>query len=1602
MIYKHEQDQIENKFNSICKEIEKCKGIFSKLDKIYDYLNTFEPRGNTQIIATLNNLLNRLRGKNISDIENENFRESLYNYDDLVKKSENVKYKESYFFMKLYEEIKKEKELRCNDIQLLKETINLYQISMKKVINYRNENFLKIPHIDILLQLFQNKRKEKEINSELELMSKEFKNDIDKLNNELDEDQKVTIEAIKSNINNFAYYKKIKDYLESYKFLITLFKELSNKQDYQETELTESLIQKVNEFSSENIKSEDVEKGKQLLLKNGIDIEKDNEDPFNQFLLKIIGKKDEIKFCVGKTDEEIKNLNEFLQDRQSEVGSLQPEDFDDFIGSKKYVNEVIQSNFVNDKELVNNLKEFFKRDKLFIIKFNNYLEKYGEIKELYEDSLTNKSEITKSIIQQLMERSSILIKKDGNTLKFVGEYGEKNVKFDLKLLLELKNKALFSQNTIKEDEKYKEQITKFNDIVKKLHNLSETVNNLILSGYPFDIKIQLKIQTDELKNDDAERKTAKEIIKKYEDLSALFEKEIVKAYQNKPLIRFLYGPLFLSVLEHIKKNKEILFLLKAISNGKISEIPPYGQFQITDGADYSEIFNTISDYLDECLLINRLNVKKILESNRLIKKKVGLYRIAVFQNIEKNLLTLYRQLTGNYPLTNTVLICNEYTSYEEIKAFLYLSFKSDQPVLFCLLGIEKLDYEKRIKSIKLISKFHNVYGAEMRACLVILYMKDSDMKGPLSKIIPDNRMISLDENEEGEAKLDMNNIEIYTSERAGFGKTEEIRTKIKEENRNYIYFPIGGVFTRKEVIKRLIESGIPQNNVKNYVIHFDLNETNLTELVQEILLKILILKKLDINEQIFYFGNELNLKIELPNAFDNYMEKFPLLKLFKNTSLTALKPLKIPPNIEKIGDDDIQIVANTLKSFKDGSIGHKNIDFESTSLLDNNTCQNLIDEYIKNKENDYNYYQKINFIKLLSIEFTMLKDSFVLDPQNFQNNIQKNTISESRKQIVQSILDSSVFFTKGPYDKLIQSQKLSQKNYDVYDEEKLNQQALESLEQIKDNVTFDSVPATLFFFNADKCSFTAITKQPKGSAEYSKFYNLINTQSMLGGEKKDLTNYANQNHLFYLNELKNILGLPEMLLDEQEILELNKKIREETKEELDPSIYALRGVNLNPETEDEKKAYKEAILNDRKLYMAKLAKINGNYVYTRDNFIKSVIILLKIQASIPVILMGETGCGKTSLLKMLSIFMNKGSEKMKTLNIHAGTDEQDIITFMTDKVINKLEEEYEEDLKKIMDKFDKDPVGDRMKYQESQEKELKKKKVWVFFDELNTCNSMGLIAEIMCKRTMHGKKLPDNLVFLGAVNPYRTMTTKMKQSGLTYYSDNNDKARLLVYTVNPMPHTLMNYIFNFSSLGEKEEREYIKSMISQNITKYYENKDEDECKNLIDKVLGSICECHNFIRKEYDESSVSLREIRRFNIFFKFFSDYLKNKSKYKSNYSTNYQLLLSTLNMTIYLCYYLRISDKKIRETLASLLNKYFDGNFFLQIPTREVTYIAEQFIIDVEKGIALNSSLKENLFTSFICIVNRIPLIIVGKPGEGKSLTIQTISRISTIIYV
>lgn len=145
------------------------------------------------------------------------------------------------------------------------------------------------------------------------------------------------------------------------------------------------------------------------------------------------------------------------------------------------------------------------------------------------------------------------------------------------------------------------------------------------------------------------------------------------------------------------------------------------------------------------------------------------------------------------------------------------------------------------------------------------------------------------------------------------------------------------------------------------------------------------------------------------------------------------------------------------------------------------------------------------------------------------------------------------------------------------------------------------------------------------------------------------------------------------------------------------------------------------------------------YEFTIDNFVKMVLIYLRIRANVPLILMGETGCGKTSLIESLFLFIKDRYNLIK-FNIYSGLTYSDINQF-----------------------FDDNNLFYNPKKDKNQEKE--QKKTILFLDEINTTNCINLFCDIFVKRMYLGHKLKPNIFIVAACNPYRLMFSDTKEIG---------------------------------------------------------------------------------------------------------------------------------------------------------------------------------------------------------------------------------------------
>ena len=113
----------------------------------------------------------------------------------------------------------------------------------------------------------------------------------------------------------------------------------------------------------------------------------------------------------------------------------------------------------------------------------------------------------------------------------------------------------------------------------------------------------------------------------------------------------------------------------------------------------------------------------------------------------------------------------------------------------------------------------------------------------------------------------------------------------------------------------------------------------------------------------------------------------------------------------------------------------------------------------------------------------------------------------------------------------------------------------------------------------------------------------------------------------------------------------------------------------------------------------------------------------------------------------------------------------------------------------------------------NQAKEKEEKEIWLFFDEINTCLSLCLITEIFNNRTYNGKELEKNIRLIGACNPYRLREKEKEKCGLTRPDEEDDDSNKLVYYVQPLPQSLLYYIFSFGTIKEEDEKKYIGSII---------------------------------------------------------------------------------------------------------------------------------------------------------------------------------------------
>ena len=261
---------------------------------------------------------------------------------------------------------------------------------------------------------------------------------------------------------------------------------------------------------------------------------------------------------------------------------------------------------------------------------------------------------------------------------------------------------------------------------------------------------------------------------------------------------------------------------------------------------------------------------------------------------------------------------------------------------------------------------------------------------------------------------------------------------------------------------------------------------------------------------------------------------------------------------------------------------------------------------------------------MLAIQLKNLNQNIHLNAyQLISTNIISNWLI--RAFLVQSFIKLAKYFAEGSFTNLLKNQKIEhQFLFGQQDEEKYYQSEINNLGYTNEIVSFENIdPSLVFFHEGEGQLFSIITNQKATDPEYIKLLSLKNFQYEKGKEIfKELSDYRKYTQIQFLQKISIIL-------------------------------------NDNAPIEKVKGSNKKS-----------LEEIAGNFIFTADNFVKIILILLRIRSNIPVIIMGETGCGKSFLIRKLSEMKNEGSSKqIKILNLHSGINDRDIIDFIAQVVL---------------------------------------------------------------------------------------------------------------------------------------------------------------------------------------------------------------------------------------------------------------------------------------------------------------------------------------------
>ena len=1159
-------------------------------------------------------------------------------------------------------------------------------------------------------------------------------------------------------------------------------------------------------------------------------------------------------------------------------------------------------------------------------------------------SIANRGEITKEIIGNCLSRGEYCVsQKDGTKMSYLvqGSDGNKRCNYSLSDLHDLRSRAHLivsshknaSQNLSSHDGKSDEEID-FDDFINQVNLLTEIstlLSKLRSSGYAKYRQFWKKMKTtDELQTN---RDDLRHDLESWENLLEERRKKFyfLNYYRSDQLCKLYDFFTNASGSDSAEVLSLIHFVDQKITKQQIQKHKSSQNEEAYSNDSPKLMLTIVGETLENIFSDSQPTIRLIPESNQsqsyskleatVTSGEIFVASLEPESPLTANvMLTLYENTSQAFPQPYQIVFCTPETTWEELHLLLQRCFgHSGNPhckSLFCIANVELLPNELQFKLVIAIKDRQKCYEScetvkENADYQLALICRGGDHHHIVEQFAQYSHHIAgmTDLALAHRLRCNWPHVKMVTSSLPGLGKTEHIKRDVLKKEMNVATFSISGPFEPEKLVQRLGELKLK----KYHCLHLDIGAVSDPMSLDTFLFQLIVTGMVSAGNQFYHLPTK-HIYIEIANTLKDWLrESLVVSKYFNRVHWEWQNYKDFLVSCEITSNE--QVVCQYLDIFDRACIESKEIHFngpQKAEPLPAHRCQELLTKYFSS-DADITFTTLHTFLAVLADQLLKFSKSAFFKIASLKSMIGKEA-QGVRTNLFRALVDVSKEFASRAITTCGSSdiRNLSQKeSASALDEAKAStaMSAKDMVERVKGMIQWEDSNHLLVVFHGIRSqAITAVYRDRTGVPPSVE--KLLKSQDVIGN--KELENFKTFSQEQLQKKLEKIACM---------------KVVEEN--------------NLFP-----------------------------GYALTPDNILKMILIILRVRVNAPVIIMGETGCGKTSLVRYLA---NTCGVQFYAFNFHAGISEKDVAEFIIDR------ENHAKD---------------------------KNEQIWIFLDEINTCDHLGLICDIMCHHSLRGRPLSSNLVFLAACNPYKIRSAQhIKTAGLEGKTI-TDEYSGLVYRVHPLPEAMIDYVWDYGSLGPNDERDYIQRMV-RNLPKEHERL-------LVDLLSTS----QKFIREAEDNPfCVSLRDVHRCIRLIGWFQQMIERKKKEqiktkKDDYPSHlhaYHLIseqydkkptIKSIVLALAHCYLSRLPTaelrKKYRGSMMNLFHKngtIMDGEldtFAAIVRMEEEDYLDR---MELPSGTAKNAALRENVFVMLVCILNRIPIFVVGKPGCSKSLSIQLI---------